>query len=126
MRYVLLLLPLLLSSPGHAQQIVLGTPLTRIDVANYRPLSLELQRTDAATGRQARIQVVIAGTDDGTEVFTYPCSNRCAALDTVVEVNAVITALNTANLSTRSLWHRIFDRLVTDFPERFPGGGTVQ
>ena len=57
---------------------------------------------------------------------TVPNPSTCANLDTSAEVNALIAALNTANLSTRSLWRRVLDRIVADFPSRFPGGGTVQ
>ena len=109
-----------------AQQITLGTAVVRAGISAYRPLELSLRRTDAAIGTAAHIVVTIVGTDDRGEVFEYPCTNGCTAMDTAAEVNAVITALNTANLSTRSLWHRIFDALVRDFPERFSGGGTVQ
>ena len=123
----LLLIWLLWAHDGKAaQQITLGTPILRASITDYRPLALFVQRTDLAMGMTAQITVFIAGTDHQREVFQYPCVNRCAAMDTATEVDAVITALNTANLSTRSLWHRIFDRLVLDFPERFAGGGTVQ
>jgi hypothetical protein len=40
-------------------------------------------------------------------------------------VQTLIESLNTANLSTRSLWRRVFDKLVADFPSRFTGGATV-
>lgn len=77
-----------------------------------------------------RIIVRLAGI---TDEFVYPCvptvppsaPNPCTT-DTPAKVQTLITALNTANLSTRSLWRRIFDRLILDFPSRFPGGATVQ
>lgn len=72
------------------------------------------------------IQVTLVHAATGKpETFFYPCSEPCA-FSTPVQVQTMITSLNTANLSTRSLWRRIMDRLLLDFPTRFPSGATVQ
>ena len=144
MRYLLTTLFLLTASPALAQgSIALGTPVTfptPPSIAAYIPKSLMLE-----PGAAARILVTLVSNDANARElhFEYPrdCGSfgattvdgkpvpnppTCPNLDTSAEVNTLIGQLNTVNLSTRSLWRRLFDRLVADFPSRFPGGGTVQ
>lgn len=131
------------SSHVWAQTIALGKPITfaaPAAITAYEPVSLTIR-----PGASAQIVIEIAPTTDPTKVliFEYPrdCGSfgatvvdgktvpnppSCPNHDTSAEVNALIAALNTANLSTRALWRRVFDRVVADFPSRFPGGGTVQ
>ena len=123
--------------------ISLSTPVTFAAppaISAYQPVSLTIR-----PGPTAQIVIEIAPTTDLTKVLTFeyprdcgsfgstlvdgkqvPNPPTCANLDSSAEVNTLITALNTANLSTRSLWRRVLDRIVADFPSRFPGGGTVQ
>jgi hypothetical protein len=115
-----LLLLLLGAVPARAQEaIALTVPVTRVSIANYTPGTLFLDI------RTPRIIVQLVNTAGDIQEFVYPCAAPCA-FATPASVTTMITALNTANLSTRSLWRRVFDRLVLDFPARFVGGATVQ
>jgi hypothetical protein len=121
-RALLLVLGLLVLLPGPlaAQEtIVLTAPIVRPNITGYTPVSLHIE-----IAPQPRIIIVLANTDGIQPAFIYPCDAPCAN-STPSSVAALITALNTANLTTRSLWRRIFDRLVLDFPARFVGGATV-
>lgn len=100
--------------------IVLTTPIAaKAAIASFTPGELRLTIKPNAT-----ITVTLIATDDSLWTFTYPCDNQCA-FDTNAKVLTLLTTLNTANLSIRSLWRRIFDRLLLDFPSRFVGGATV-
>lgn len=113
---------LLLAASAHAQEaIALTVPVVPPSIASYTPGSLHINVLPSP-----RIVVTIIGTDGKGQVFEYPCANACTAGDTAAKVQTMINGLNTANLTTRSLWRRVFDRLVLDFPERFIGGATVQ
>ena len=109
------------SSTMAQESITLTTPIAaKPAIANYTPGSLTLALVPSPT-----ITVVVFATDGTTATFTYPCSVPCA-FTTPAQVATMITTLNTANLTTRSLWRRIFDRLILDFPTRFVGGAAVQ
>ena len=135
---------LFISSVAYAQgSVAIGTPIvppTPPTINLYNPHSLTIR-----PGANATITVELVASSDPTNIlsFEYPrdCGSfgstvvdgkevpnppTCANLDTSAEVNALLNGLNTANLTTRNLWRRVFDRLVADFPSRFPGGGTVQ
>lgn len=108
------------------EKIALGTPITTaapVPIPELLPDSLCLQVANALHPAEIRIGLVTAR--NTVEVFSYP-NAAILALDTSAEVNTLVGQLNGANLSTRSLWRRVFDRLVADFPARFSGGGTVQ
>lgn len=116
---------LLLTSSGVAQERTVLTkplpaPVPVPAIADYTPAELRLVLAPASA-----ITVVLVATDGTALTFDYPCSTGCA-YDTEAKVRTLIGTLNTINLSTRSLWRRVFDRLVADFPERFPGGAVVQ
>lgn len=101
------------------EKITLTTPIAQPAIADYSPGSLLLVLVPFA-----RISVTIIRNSDGkAEVFEYPAAGT--TLDTPAKVVTKLEQLNTANLSTRTLWRLIFDRLVADFPTRFPGGATV-
>lgn len=119
-RIVLVLCLLSLPVLASAQETInLTTPIARANITNYTPRMLHIQLSPFP-----QIIVVIVDTA-GTEMsFSYPCDSPCVN-STPASVTALITALNTANLTTRSLWRRVFDRLVLDFPARFAGGATV-
>lgn len=114
------LLAVLVSVPlASAQEtITLTVPVARAALATYTPVSLTLDLG------APHIRVVIQGSDGVTLVFEYPCASPCAN-DTPARVTTLIGNLNTANLTTRSLWRRVMDRLILDFPTRFPGAATV-
>lgn len=119
----LLVIVALVLSPLAAQAqeaIALTTPVAQPSIANYTPGSLHIELLPTP-----RIVVTIVGTDGRGQIFEYPCASPCVN-NTPASVSALITALNTANLTTRSLWRRVFDRLLLDFPARFAGGATVQ
>ena len=126
MRYATLfalVLVLIASAQLSAQEaaIQLTTPRpAKPAIADYRPQSLTITVSPAVS-----IVVALLATDDTSHVFVYPCGPPCP-FDTEAKVRTLIGTLNTVNLSTRSLWRRIFDRLLLDFPERFPGGAIVQ
>ena len=123
--------------------IGLTTPITFIappSISAYNPQLLSIK-----PGPFAEITIELVASTDSTKVlsFVYPhdCGSFgstivdgknvpnppvCANLDTSAEVNTLITGLNSANLSTRSLWRRVFDRVCADFPSKFPNGCTVQ
>jgi len=123
MRYLMLVTLLLIAVPVAAQEeaITLSTPLpAKLAITDYRPLALTITVRPVPS-----IVVTVQATDETLSTFVYPCGEPCA-FDTEAKVRTLITAFNGANLATRSLWRRIFDRLLLDFPERFPGGATVQ
>jgi len=113
---------LLLAPATFAQEaIALTTPLTRSSIASYTPAALHIRLVPSP-----RITVeIIDVASQATLIFNYPCPAPCA-FSTNAQVTALITTLNTVNLTTRSLWRRVFDRLVIDFPASFVGGATVQ
>lgn len=125
MKRVVLLLALVLWPsaivPVRAQEaIALTVPVAQPSLAGYTRGSLFVQLVP-----DPRIVVTLIATDGKGQVFEYPCATPCAN-DTPAKVATLINALNTANLPVRSLWNRIMDRLILDFPARFPGGATVQ
>lgn len=116
---LLLFLVLFTPSWGAAQETInLTAPIVRANIGAYTPRSLFISLSPP------RIQVSIADADGSVLVFDYPCASPCVN-NTPASVTTLINALNTANLTTRSLWRRIFDRLILDFPTRFAGGATV-
>lgn len=134
MRYLSLALILLLPAPLYAQEAVALTVTktfaTPPSITAYQPGVLYLDLIPVP-----RIFVRLAANGELQDPFEYPKDCKaippsvtpvCANLDTEAEVATLIGQLNTVNLVTRSLWRRIFDRLVADFPARFPGGATVQ
>ena len=120
-RLILALCLLALTVTSFAQeQISLTTPIAaKPAIANYTPGSLTITLVPSAS-----IVAVLIGTDGVAKSFTYPCAPPCA-FSTPAQVLTLIGQLNTVNLSTRSLWRRLFDRLVLDFPTEFVGGATV-
>jgi hypothetical protein len=100
------------------EKIALTTPVTQPSIADYAPGSLYLQLLP-----DPRIVATLVRTDGRGEIFIYPAAGTVT--DTPAAVIALIEALNSANLTTRTLWRRLFDKLVTDFPSRFTGGATV-
>ena len=122
---------LLLSVPAFAQEakVHLTTPITQptTAVSDYLPVSMLIQVRPTPA-----IVVRIQGTDGRIETFNYPCpvvtppAVQVCTYDTDAEVLGLINALNTVNLSTRSLWRRVLDRLLLDFAPFFVGGATVQ
>lgn len=102
-----------------AESISLAAPIAPPTITGYVPVSLLITIVPAPT-----VVVAILGNTGIVEVFTYP-SPTGTAMDNPAAVAAMIQALNTANLSARSLWRRVFDRLLLDFPSRFAGGATV-
>lgn len=103
------------------ESIALTAPIAQPSIASYTPQSLSIQLKP-----EAHITIVISDNTSGrAETFEYPCAAPCS-FTTLAQVTTLITQLNTMNLTTRSLWRRVFDRLLLDFPSRFPGGATVQ
>ena len=102
-----------------AELITLNTPISAPGITNYAPGSLFIALVPSAT-----VVVTLIASNGVVEVFQYP-SPAGSAMDTTAAVAAMIQTLNTANLSTRSLWRRVFDRLLLDFPSRFVGGAVV-
>ena len=119
---ILTVLLVLAARPVLTQEaIALTTPIAaKPAISNYTPGSLTIILLPSPS-----IQVVLVATDGTTANFSYPCSTPCA-YTTPAQVATLIGQLNTLNLSTRSLWRRLFDRLLIDFPSRFVGGATVQ
>jgi len=101
-----------------AEGITLTSPIVPPVISGYTPVSLTLALVPTPI-----IVVALMGTTGEVELFTYPAAG--SSMNTPASVVNMIQALNTANLSTRSLWRRVFDRLLLDFPSRFPGGATV-
>lgn len=99
------------------ESIALTTPIVRPSIADYKPVSLFL------SVMPPQIIGTLLGTDGMGKVYAYPAAGT--SLDTPAKVVATIEALNTMNLTTRSLWRRFFDKIVADFPADFPGGATV-
>ena len=103
-----------------SDELTLNTPIVISSISGYTLRDLYIGLSPAST-----VVVTLVGTNGGLEVFQYP-SPEGTQFDTVEKVGNLITALNTANLSTRSLKRRLLDRLLLDFPDRFLGGGVVQ
>lgn len=101
-----------------AELITLNTPVSHPSTVDYKPGSLLLQLLPSPM-----IHVVIISSINEEERFTYPAPNT--SFDTPISVTNLINNLSNMNFSTRSLWRRVFDRLVADFPQRFNGGGVV-
>ncbi len=110
----------LIATAAQAQSVITlpAKPAAATDL-QFRSLSIEVLPTphivvtlwDASLNRR--------------EVFSYPCEPPCA-YDTDAKVLALVLALNSANLTTRPLMARLFDRLILDFPSRFPSGVVVK
>lgn len=97
------------------------TPTT---ITDWSPVSLFVQ-TASAVDSHPKIIVIIVANDGSTRLtFNYP-DPSVAAFDTDAEVQTLINSLNTANMTTTSLWKRVFQRLCTDFPSKFTGGCSV-
>lgn len=113
---------LLMGGVVSAQEgISLTVPIVRPSITLYDPGSLYIDVNPVP-----RITVIIVNSASGVrETFSYPCPLPCS-FNTDSQVATLITQLNTANLTTRSLWRRVFDRLLLDYPSRFVGGATVQ
>lgn len=112
--------PTAFSASPDQEAIAIASPPAVPVISNYVPAGLLLQLLPTP-----HITVTIQASTGELRAFDYPCDAPCA-YSTSAQVQTLITALNTANLTTRSLWRRVFDRLVVDFPTRFPGGATVQ
>jgi len=111
---------LVAASVSAQERIALTTPIAaKPAISNYEPAVLQINVNPP------HIIVQLRATDGTLLDFVYPCSSPCA-MDTDAKVATMIAALNTANLATRSLWRRVFDRLVLDFPAKFAGGATVK
>ena len=95
-----LLLTLLLSTIGWGQeQVDLTTPETRPSINSYRVARLVLDRL------QATVEVTIVAVQTGElKMFEFRGD----------EATQMMSALNTANLSTNSLQRRILNKLVND------------
>jgi hypothetical protein len=103
------------------EAISLTTPITTPSITGYVPASINIQVLPVP-----RISATIINVATNVSLtLSYPCPPPCA-FATDAQVAGLITSLNTANLVTRSLWRRVFDRLVLDFPTAFAGGATVQ
>lgn len=100
-----------------ADTITLTTPIARPSLSGFTPGSLYLGYAEG------RIVVTLIGSDGKGEVFEYPAAGT--PRDTTAKIQTLILTLNTTNLATRSLWQLVMDKLVVDFPSRFPGGATV-
>lgn len=122
MRVFLVLIVLGVASTAAAQETInLTTPISVPAIATFTPMKLEIR-----VAPDPQILVYVKDTNGKEEVFTYPCAPGGPCTHTTpAAVLTLINQLNTANLATRSLWRRVFDRLVADFPTRFPGGATV-
>lgn len=101
------------------EKIALTTPVAQPAIADYAPGSLHIELVPAP-----RLIVTLIRTDGRGDVFEYPAAGTTT--DTPAKLQTLLEQLNTVNLSTRSLWRRVFDKLVADFPSRFTGGATVQ
>ena len=94
-----------------AEQLDLTTPVTKPTLATYTLASLHLDWL------AARVSVTVVGSDGQGIVVEY----------TGPTATAMMTALNTANLSVKSLYRRVLEKLVLD--GKLPGGtvsGTPQ
>lgn len=129
MKKIITILMLLVPVTLQGQEAIsLNKPITTPNITSYTPGRLLLELVP-----QPRIEIVIVSVTGREERFEYPCQpttpplppNPCTT-DTLAEVSTLINQLNTVNLTTRSLWRRVFDRLVADFPSRFPDGAVVQ
>jgi hypothetical protein len=131
MKRILLTIALALAAiPASAQEKITNTtPIVPPTITDYQPFGLSILPASAVTAHpHITVQIVPTNATSSAQVlsFDYPCPAGTCPNDTDAAVTALITALNSANLTTRTLWRRVFDRLVADFPTRFSGGGIVQ
>jgi hypothetical protein len=131
MKRILLTIALALAAiPASAQEKITNTtPIVPPTITDYQPFGLSILPASSVTAHpHITVQVVPTNATSSAQVlsFDYPCPLGTCPNDTDAAVTALIVALNSANLTTRTLWRRVFDRLVADFPTRFSGGGIVQ
>lgn len=112
---------IILAARIDSQKIQLTTPVNQPSINDYDPGSILLQVRPVP-----RIEVIIINNAGQDINFNYPCPINSCQYDTEPEVLTLINTIGSLNLSTRNLWLRTFDRLVIDFPSRFPGAVTVQ
>ena len=90
-----------------AERIVLTAPVvTTRTLDGYTLAELNLRRWPSPL-----IVVRVMGPNGEMQSITYDGTTA----------TTLMTALNKANLSTRSLTARVFDRLVADYPQLFTG-----
>lgn len=102
------------------EAIALTVPVAQPSLSTYTPQSLRLQLSPP------EVSVVLLSSTGQLAIFNYPCDPGACAMDSPAKVLTMLNTLNTANLATRSLWRRVMDRLLLDFPGRFQGSATVQ
>lgn len=97
--------------PRAQERVTLATPITpTVTITDYQVRSLFLEFGDRATVEDDNIVIVLEATSgspsDPLHLQRFVYTGQTA--------NNLITGLNKANLSTRSLNQRILDRLVAD------------
>jgi hypothetical protein len=123
-RILLALLVLFTAGAGAQERLTLATPVTRPTVTEYRVRALTLYLGEGVTTADDRIDIDLDSTtntgtvDENTQTRRESYGGATA--------NGLIIALNKANLSTRSLQQRIFDRLIADGRIAGTVTGTVQ
>ncbi len=93
-----------------AEDLTLTTPITRPAVTAFRVTRLELQ-----WGPDAHIGIHLVDPNGVRKTCGYNDSG--AGGRPVNEATILMTALNKANLSVKSLHKRILERVAVDFPE---------
>lgn len=127
MKKLILISLLLVPSIVNTQEKITQTTQVQPSITNFRPISLHIE-----VDPNPLITIVIAGEDNKNIIFQYP-NATVAAYSTNAQVLTLINQLKTANFSTTyvgtfaagNLWQRMFFRLCTDFPSRFPNGCSV-
>lgn len=90
-----------------AERIILSAPIvTQHTLDVWRLAEVLLRREPSPT-----IVIRLVGPNGEQQAISYDGSTA----------QTMLVALNKANLSTRSLTARIFDRLVSDYPQLFTG-----
>lgn len=124
-RILLALIMLLTVGTGAQERITLTTPITRPSVPEYRLRALTLYVGDAGTTVDDRVDVDLdpIQATSGSPDDVLPTRRESYGGATA---NTIILQINKANLTTRSLQQRIFDRLIADGRLAGTVTGTVQ
>ena len=88
-----------------AEILNLTTPMTGPTVTTYRVAKLHLDWLP-----EPRIEIRLKGSDGSFKLYTYDDESTPTA-------TSLITTLNTANLSVKSLHKRVLERIELDFAE---------
>jgi len=94
-----------------AEDLTLDTPISKPPITTWRVERLDLNYAPGAS----TIGIYLIGSDGSHQSYGYSDLNE-AGVNTGV-ATALLSSLNTVNLSVKSLQRRVLERVALDFPE---------